>query len=103
MRFHDVKPLAISPHLHLCIYVRKCTQVMFVFLLSSSVDFVLGPKDESLLQCYDRWRGWADPKVCCDYSFHAAVTWWSEQVSKEMEVLVKEKGSYRTYIQYYLF
>ena len=58
------------------------------------VDFVLGPKNESLLQCYDKWRGWADPKVCCDYSFHVAVTWWNEQVSKEMDVLVKEKGTY---------
>jgi dihydropyrimidinase len=66
------------------------------------IDFVLGPKDESLLQCYDRWRGWADPKVCCDYSFHAAVTWWSEQVSKEMEVLVKEKGinSFKVFMAY---
>ena len=49
--------------------------------VSHSVDFVLGPKNESLLQMYDRWRGWADPKVCCDYSFHVAVTWWSPQVS----------------------
>jgi len=53
---------------------------------------VLGPKNESLLQLYDRWRSWADPKVCCDFSFHVAVTWWSEQVSREMEILVREKG-----------
>ena len=56
------------------------------------VDFVIPPKNESLLQCYDRWRGWADEKVCCDYSLHVAVTWWSNQVAKEMEVLCKEKG-----------
>ena len=62
--------------------------------LSPSVDFVLGPKNESLLQMYDRWRGWADPKVCCDYSLHVGVTWWGEQVKEEMGVLVREKGEY---------
>lgn len=59
-----------------------------------AVDFVIPPKNESLLQCYDRWRSWADEKVCCDYSLHVAVTWWSDQVAKEMEVLCKEKGKY---------
>jgi hypothetical protein len=51
---------------------------------------------------YDRWRGWADPKVCCDYSFHVAVTWWSEQVREEMEVLVREKGvnSFKMFLAY---
>lgn len=69
---------------------------------SFTVDFVLGPKNESLLQMYDRWRGWADPKVCCDYSFHVAVTWWSEQVREEMEVLVREKGvnSFKMFLAY---
>ena len=57
-----------------------------------AVDYVLGGKNQSLLKMYDQWRGWADPKVCCDYSFHVAVTWWSDQVHQEMETLVKEKG-----------
>ena len=57
-----------------------------------SVDFVLGTKGVPLLQQYDQWRAWADEKVCSDYSLHVAVTWWSDEVSKEMEILVKEKG-----------
>ena len=67
-----------------------------------TVDFVLGPKNESLLQMYDQWRGWADPKVCCDYSFHVTVSWWSEQVKEEMEVLVREKGvnSFKMFLAY---
>ena len=69
------------------------TAVRLISLLPT-VDFVLGPKNESLLQMYDRWRGWADPKVCCDYSLHVGVTWWSKQCSEEMEVLVKEKGMF---------
>ena len=58
----------------------------------SAVDFVLGGKNQPLLKMYDQWRGWADPKVCCDYSFHVGVTWWSDLVHQEMETLVKEKG-----------
>ena len=57
-----------------------------------SVDFVLGTKGVPLLKQYDQWRAWADEKVCSDYSLHVAVTWWSDEVSKEMEILVKEKG-----------
>lgn len=66
------------------------------------MDFVLGPKNESLLQQYDRWRGWADPKVCCDYSLHVAVTWWSEQVREEMQVLANERGvnSFKMFLAY---
>lgn len=58
-----------------------------------AVDFVIPKKGESLLEAYDKWRGWADAKVCCDYGFHVAVTWWGDDTADEMEVLVKEKGS----------
>lgn len=66
------------------------------------VDFVLGPKNESLLQEYDRWRGWADPKVCCDYSLHVAVTWWGKQTKEEIKVLTEEKGvnSFKMFLAY---
>lgn len=58
------------------------------------VDFVLDQRNVSPLQAYDKWRAWADEKVCCDYGFHVGITWWSEQVAKDMEVLVKEKGKW---------
>ncbi|XP_072426709.1 dihydropyrimidinase isoform X2 [Chiloscyllium punctatum] len=48
------------------------------------LDFVIPSKGESLLAAYDKWRSWADPKVCCDYSFHVAVTWWSEKGAKKL-------------------
>ena len=54
----------------------------------------MGGKSQSLLKMYDQWRGWADPKVCCDYSFHVAVTWWSEQVYEEMATIVADKGDH---------
>ncbi|CAG5128274.1 unnamed protein product, partial [Candidula unifasciata] len=66
------------------------------------IDFVVPEKGESLLDAYEKWRGWADAKVCCDYGLHVAVTWWSDQVAKEMEVLSSEKGvnSFKIYMAY---
>ncbi|KAK2568287.1 Dihydropyrimidinase [Acropora cervicornis] len=66
------------------------------------IDFVIPKKGESLLEAYDTWRKWADEKVCCDYAFHMAVTWWSEEVGEEMEICIKEKGinSFKTFMAY---
>lgn len=46
------------------------------------LDFVIPQKGKSLLEAYDCWRKTADAKVCCDYSLHVAVTWWSDKVNK---------------------
>uniref|UniRef100_UPI00398E64AD dihydropyrimidinase n=1 Tax=Pristiophorus japonicus TaxID=55135 RepID=UPI00398E64AD len=66
------------------------------------LDFVIPSKGASLLEAYNKWRSWADPKVCCDYSFHVAVTWWSPKVKEEMEILVKERGvnSFKMFMAY---
>ncbi|KAJ8299594.1 hypothetical protein KUTeg_023654 [Tegillarca granosa] len=66
------------------------------------IDFVLDQKGVSLLEAYDKWRDWADGKVCCDYGLHVAVTWWSDQVAKEMEILAKDKGinSFKMFLAY---
>ena len=40
------------------------------------IDFVIPTKGEPLQTAYNRWRGWADAKVCCDYSLHMAITWY---------------------------
>jgi dihydropyrimidinase len=66
------------------------------------MDFVVPQKGESLLKAYDQWRAWADPKVNCDYTLHVAVTWWSEQVSREMGILCAQKGvqSYKMFLAY---
>ncbi|XP_061572024.1 dihydropyrimidinase [Cololabis saira] len=66
------------------------------------LDFVIPQRGKSLLEAYDCWRKTADPKVCCDYSLHVAVTWWGDQVKKEMETLAKEKGvnSFKMFMAY---
>lgn len=53
---------------------------------------MLDQKGVPLLDAYDKWRNWADNKVCCDYGLHVAVTYWNDNVAKEMEVLSKERG-----------
>lgn len=31
--------------------------------------------------------------MVCDYSFHVAITWWSEEVAKDMEILTRDYGN----------
>ncbi|UYV65776.1 DPYS [Cordylochernes scorpioides] len=60
-------------------------------------------KDEpSLVDAYEKWRSWADEKVCCDYGLHVAVTHWSEDVEKDMEILTRDKGvnSFKMFLAY---
>uniref|UniRef100_A0A3Q3XCQ9 Amidohydrolase-related domain-containing protein n=1 Tax=Mola mola TaxID=94237 RepID=A0A3Q3XCQ9_MOLML len=66
------------------------------------LDFVIPQRGKSLLEAYDCWRGTADAKVCCDYSLHMAVTWWSDQVKEEMRTLTEEKGinSFKMFMAY---
>jgi dihydropyrimidinase len=66
------------------------------------IDFVIPSKGEMPLAAYEKWRAWADPKVCIDYAFHVAITWWSEGVKEQMETLVRDKGinSFKIFMAY---
>ena len=65
------------------------------------IDFVIPAPNVSLLEAYDQWMGWAK-KACADYSFHVAVTWWSDKVRDEMGVLTRDKGvnSFKHFMAY---
>ncbi|XP_063462941.1 dihydropyrimidinase isoform X3 [Pan paniscus] len=80
------------------------THMQFPFMGSRSIDdFHQGTKKGgSLIEAFETWRSWADPKVCCDYSLHVAVTWWSDQVKEEMKILVQDKGvnSFKMFMAY---
>lgn len=52
------------------------------------IDFII-PDEKGLLHGYNDWRARADKKVHCDYALHCAITDWNEQVSKDMEEMVK--------------
>ena len=53
-----------------------------------TVDFVLPGVNQSLIEALQAWHQKAG-KATADYSFHMAVTWWGEQVWKEMPEVVK--------------
>ncbi len=68
---------------------------------TTSIDFVIPDPKQSLLEAFRNWSGWAE-KAACDYSFHVAVTWWSEQVKEEMGILAREHGvnSFKHFMAY---
>lgn len=68
---------------------------------TSIIDFVIPNPQQSLLEAYHTWRGWAQ-KAAGDYGFHVSVTWWSEQVGQEMGELVTQHGvnSFKHFMAY---
>jgi dihydropyrimidinase len=65
------------------------------------IDFVIPDKNESLLKAYERWRGWADPQVNCDYTFHCAITTWNNDIKREMTEMVNRGiSSFKVFLAY---
>lgn len=54
------------------------------------IDFVI-PVNGSLMAGFEAYEK-KSKKSCMDYAFHMAITKWDEVVSKEMEIMVHEKG-----------
>jgi dihydropyrimidinase len=65
------------------------------------IDFVIPGPDDSLLDAYKTWRGWAE-KAAGDYSFHVAITSWSARVHEEMAILARDFGvnSFKHFMAY---
>ena len=68
---------------------------------TSIIDFVIPNPQQSLMEAFHQWRGWAE-KSASDYGFHVAITWWSEQVREEMAELVSQHGvnSFKHFMAY---
>ena len=81
-------------------YVGSCAAVAGG--TTSFIDFVIPPRGESIVEAYQTWRKKADPKVVIDYALHCAITGWSEQIGKEMEILSTKHGiaSYKFFLAY---
>lgn len=68
---------------------------------TTCIDFVIPAPQESILDAYHKWRGWAE-KAACDYSLHVAITWWDDSVRQDMITLAKEHGvnSFKHFMAY---
>ena len=105
-----VMPGGIDPHTHMqlpfmgtvtCDDFFSGTAAGLAGGTTTIIDFVIPDPHEPLLDAYRKWRGWAE-KAASDYSFHVAVTWWDETVSRDMGVLVQEEGvnSFKHFMAY---
>ena len=95
-----VMPGGIDPHVHLEMPFmgtystddfESGTRAALAGGTTMVVDFCLPSPGQSLLEALQRWDN-KSGRAHCDYSYHMAITWWSEQVFDEMETVVKEKG-----------
>ncbi|NBX06360.1 MAG: dihydropyrimidinase, partial [Betaproteobacteria bacterium] len=105
-----VMPGGIDPHTHMQLPFMGTVTMDDFFTGTAAglaggnttiIDFVIPNPQQSLMEAYQTWRGWAE-KSASDYTFHVAITWWSEQVRKEMGTLVQEEGvnSFKHFMAY---
>ncbi|MCH91845.1 dihydropyrimidinase, partial [Trifolium medium] len=93
-----VMPGGIDPHAHLAMDAVSIITVDDFFSGQSAalaggttmhIDFVI-PINGNLTAGLEAYENKAK-KSCMDYGFHMAVTKWDESVSRDMEIMVKEK------------
>ncbi len=105
-----VMPGGIDPHTHMQLPFMGTTTMDDFFTgtaaamaggTTSIIDFVIPNPQQSLMEAYQTWRGWAE-KAASDYSFHMAITWWDESVKREMGTLVLQEGinSFKHFMAY---
>jgi dihydropyrimidinase len=65
------------------------------------IDFIIPNRNQSLLEARDFWMNNAK-KAVADYAFHMAVTWFSDQVKKDMEHVYRNDGiqSFKVFMAY---
>ncbi|WP_426341622.1 dihydropyrimidinase [Pseudoduganella sp. S-14] len=105
-----VMPGGIDPHTHMNLpFMGTVTQDDFFTGTAAGlaggnttiIDFVIPNPQQPLLEAYHQWRGWAE-KASGDYTFHVAITWWSDKVHEEMGTLVRNHGvnSFKHFMAY---
>lgn len=105
-----VMPGGIDPHTHMELpFMGTVTSEDFysgttagaVGGTTTIIDFVIPNPQQDILEAYHTWRGWAE-KAATDYSFHVAITWWSDSVRAAMGTLVNEHGvnSFKHFMAY---
>lgn len=104
-----VMPGGIDPHTHLAMEFMGTETIDDFFSGQAAalaggttmhIDFVI-PVNGSLSAGFKAYTE-KSKKSCMDYGFHMAITKWDDDVSKEMEIMVKEKGinSFKFFLAY---
>ena len=105
-----VMPGGIDPHTHMELPFMGTTATEDFFTGTSAaaaggttmiIDFAIPGPGTSLVEAWQEWSSKAE-KAATDYSFHVAVTWWSEQVAAEMQTLTRDHGvnSFKHFMAY---
>ncbi len=105
-----VMPGGIDPHTHMELPFMGTTATEDFFTGTSAaaaggttmiIDFAIPGPGTSLVEAWHDWSRKAE-KAATDFSFHVAVTWWSEQVAAEMETLTRDHGinSFKHFMAY---
>ncbi|WOH07904.1 hypothetical protein DCAR_0727338 [Daucus carota subsp. sativus] len=104
-----VMPGGIDPHTHLAMEFMGTETIDDYFSGQAAalaggttmhIDFVI-PVNGSLPAGFEAYVEKAKSS-CMDYGFHMAITKWNDDVSKDMEIMVKEKGinSFKFFMAY---
>lgn len=65
------------------------------------IDFATQYAGESLAQALENWHRKADGESSCDYAFHLALSEWNDEISRELEKVVREEvSSFKLYMTY---
>jgi dihydropyrimidinase len=104
-----VMPGGIDPHTHLEMPFmgtysaddfESGTRAALAGGTTMVVDFCLPNPNQSLLEALQMWDN-KTSKASTDYSFHMAITWWDEQVWREMaEVVDRGITSFKHFMAY---
>jgi len=105
-----VMPGGIDPHTHMNLPFMGTVTADDFFTGTAAglaggtttiIDFVIPSPQQSLMEAYHQWRGWAQ-KSAGDYTFHVAITWWDESVHRDMGTLVRDHGvnSFKHFMAY---
>ncbi len=105
-----VMPGGIDPHTHMELMFMGQVAVDDFFTGTGAglaggttmiIDFAIPAPGASMVECWKDWSVKAE-KAAADYSFHVAVTSWSDKVHEEMGILTRDYGvnSFKHFMAY---